>query len=93
MVHYASARYIQAAENFSKALVANPQCDSSLRTSLALCYYKLLQFDKAYLSSQRAISMEVFLNFGVQIFITYFIMKKFHSIEYGCHFPGTDRVN
>lgn len=59
MVHYAAGRYTQSAELFSKALVANPQCDPSLRSSLALCYYKLLQFEKCSLAAQRAISLEV----------------------------------
>jgi tetratricopeptide (TPR) repeat protein len=58
MVHYASGRYMQAAEWFSKALIANPHCGPSLRTSIGLCYYKLQQFERASQSSLRAISLE-----------------------------------
>jgi tetratricopeptide (TPR) repeat protein len=58
MVHYASGRYVQAAEWFSKALIANPHCDPSLRTSIGLCYYKMLQFERASQSALRAISLD-----------------------------------
>jgi tetratricopeptide (TPR) repeat protein len=49
---------MQAAEWFSKALIANPHCGPSLRTSIGLCYYKLQQFERASQSSLRAISLE-----------------------------------
>lgn len=60
-MHYASGRYVQAAEWFSKALIANPHCDPSLRTSIGLCYYKMLQLERASQSALRAISLDVSL--------------------------------
>ncbi len=57
---YAAQRYEAAAGHFTKALETNPAASgSSVRLALALCCYRLEQYDRARAAVEKCLSLDV----------------------------------
>lgn len=54
---YAKCHFSKSLEYFVKALSSYPQCGSSIRVAIALCYFQLEQFDRARAAAKRALHM------------------------------------
>lgn len=62
MVCYNLGKYSEAADHFTKAMISNPDCDPTIRTAIALCYYNLKQYDLSVLAAQRSLALNVDVN-------------------------------
>ena len=60
LVAYSSQKYQSALDHFIKALQANPvTAGASVRLAIAVCCFKLEQFDRARVAVEKCIALDV----------------------------------